>query len=478
MKKSIIIIGLLFFAGVFSSNAQFIEDALRYSQSNAFVTARSGGLNTAFYGVSDDISALLFNPAGLALIGRSELSFGLGFTRNSTNAEYLSKETLFNSNNAYISNVGVVVPFDTRQGNASLGIAYFLDNNFDNSAEYGAFNPANSMIDYQTKDGPNDINKNMASHLYLASKMNGVMYTELKDSLYQSAFLQEKGGLHNIVGGAAFELSDYVSAGFTIQGKWGEYKYTRDFSEMDLDNVYNADRVVQFDDEQLVYDFYKFDMTEELTQRVVGVTGSIGVMGRIENFLRLGVSVKFPTYFEVEEDFKRTANAIFDNGGTVDPEFKDNGSNSYNLTTPFVYSAGFSIFAAGITFSGGVEYTDVTQMEFSNALDDVEALNKDIVRNLVGTVKWGVGVEYDIPLTPIAARASFGSVTSPYTKDIAGAATYFLSVGGGIYLADNIRLDGLFHWSDVSELRNNYGGTTYILNKSPLSIAAGLTYRY
>lgn len=464
--------------GIAAAKAQFIEDALRYSQSNGYFTARSGGLNAAFYGVSDDVSGLMYNPAGIALIGRSELSFGLGFTRNSTETDYRTNETALNSNDAYITHAGVVVPFDTKKGNAGLGIAYFLENNFDNNMEYGAFNPENSMINHQTVTGPNHLDKNMASYLYLAGLMNGNMYTILQDSLFQDAFVEEGGGIHNIVGGAAFELSDYVSAGFTIHGKWGEYRYNRQYNETDTENKYTADDVVQFDNEELVFDLYKFTMEEDLVQSVVGVTGSIGVMGRIEDFLRFGVTIKFPTYYEIEEDFSIGGKVIFDNGGTVNPPYSSEGTNSYNLTTPFVYAGGFSIYAAGITFTGGIEYTDVTQMEFSNALDQVEDLNREIVKNLVGQVKWGVGVEYDIPLTPIVARGSFGSTTSPYTKDIAGAAVYYLSVGGGIYLAPNVRLDGLFRWVDYSELRTNYGPTTYVMNLNPLNISAGITYRY
>lgn len=476
MKKILLIISILVLTALSSAKSQFIEDALRYTQSNGFVTARAGGLSTAFHGVSDDISALMFNPAGISLIGRSELSLGLGFSRNSTETQYLSTLNNFNSNSAYITHAGVVMPFNTKQGNAGMAIAYFLDNDFNNNAEYGAFNPNNSMIKHQTSitnNPSNSIPYNMA----LAGLMNGVMYTELQDSLYQTVFVQEKGGLHNVVGGASFELSKFVTAGFTIQGKWGTYRYVRDFTEMDLDNLYNADRVVQFDNnKELVFDLYKFTYSEDLTQKVIGVTGSLGVMGRIDNFMRFGVTVKFPTFYEIEEDFSEDAIANFDNGEYTQAETKK--TNSYKLTTPFVFSAGFSIFAGGMTFSGGVEYTDVTQIEFSDALKDIEALNKDIVRDLVGQVKWGVGVEYEIPLTPIVVRGSYGSTTSPYTKDIGGAAVYYVTLGGGIYLAPNIRLDGLFRWLDYSELRNNYGGTTYILGTNPLNIAAGLTYRY
>ena len=143
-----------------------------------------------------------------------------------------------------------------------------------------------------------------------------------------------------------------------------------------------------------------------------------------------------------------------------------------------LFRSGISLNAAGITFSAGVEYVDVTQLEFSDALKEIEDLNMRIVQELVGQTSWGFGVEYEIPLVPIVARASFQSTTSPYQQDVAGASIKNFAVGGGIYLADNIRLDGLFRWTDYSQLRTNYANSRYVMNINPMNLSLQLTYRY
>lgn len=474
MKKYYLFLLLVLFCSQ-AGKSQFIEDALRFSSNNGFISARTAGLNIAYYGVSDDMSALLFNPAGLSLIGKAELGLGLGFSRNNSKTNYIGNTNEFSSNDAFITNFGVVAPFVTKHGNAAVGIAYFQENNFKDNYEYQAINTKSTMIDYYSKYGTRKIENNYTYHLWLA---NENLFTPLKDSLEQYAFIQENGGLHNVTGGAAFDLTKEVSVGFSISGKWGIYKYNRDYREYDIFNKYNY-----FDSAGYTnLDFKQFNLSQNLIQKIAGITGAIGIQAKIEEFFRFGVSIKFPTYYEIDEKFNVLATAEFDNGWKPNPYDPDEFENSYKVTTPFVYSAGLSLHTSGLTFMAGVEYSDVTQLEFSDAPKEVLDLNKQIVRELVGQVNWGVGVEYDIPLTPFIVRGSFASKTSPYSTDVAGASKSFLSLGGGIYLAPNVRLDAVFQWTSLSQLRTNYGnaetGELFKLTNNPLNLGLSITYRY
>nr|HPO62130.1 hypothetical protein [Candidatus Kapabacteria bacterium] len=116
--KSIKFFGLLIliFTLAISANAQSIEDALRYTRNNGYITPRAAGLNVSYYGISDDLAALAYNPAGLSLIGKTELSFGFGFSTFSTETNFLNNKIPFNSNDEYITHAGLAVPFKTKQG--------------------------------------------------------------------------------------------------------------------------------------------------------------------------------------------------------------------------------------------------------------------------------------------------------------------------------------------------------------------------
>lgn len=484
IKTSIVFIAAFLIAAA-SAQAQFIEDALRYTQSNAMISPRAGGLNVAYHGMADDFSTLYFNPAGLSSIPKSEINFGFGFKRNNTSTEFFKNVKEFNSNDAYVSHAGIVAPFETEKGNAAIAIGYVMEDNFDNHSKYSAFNPFSSYTNYQANLRRGNYDDNLAYQLYLADYD---FNTPLEDSLNQAASINEAGGIHAITGGAGFDLSKYVSLGFSITGKWGGYDFTRNFVEADSKNLYSSFDTTStgaYDD----IDFNRLEVDDVLQQSISGITGSIGIQTRLEKYLKFGVTIQFPTFYSIEEDWSRTAVAYFDNG-EVTPEFEETGQTAYNLTTPWLYSAGFSVHALGLTFAAGVEYSDVTQLNFSDASDDAENdalnshlsnLNAQIVEELVGQVEWGFGLEYEIPLTPIVARASFASRTSPYSEDIPGAAINNFSIGGGIYLAPNIRLDGIFRYTDYSQLRTIYGNenkTRYIVDKSPLDIGLQLTYRY
>ncbi len=456
---------------------QFVEDALRYTIPNSMITPRASSFGVAFYGLSDDISGLFFNPAGLIFIGHSEISLGLGFNRNITESDYLSNKMERKSNSSYFTHIGIVVPVKEFSKDVVAGIGYFHENNFQNYFDYSGFNPKSSIINSMAKYGPQDTTLNIPYFLWLA---NNKFKTPVVDSVQQNILVNEDGGLHNITGGFSVRLNKNVSIGATIMGKFGRFTYNREFNEIDIKNKYNFFDSVNYSN----IDFNSFSLKESLTQKVSGISGSLGVFGTFENFLRFGATIKFPTYFQVEEEFRQDAYARFDDGWEPNPyEPKENSYNSYKITTPFIYAAGISIKVVDFIFTAGVEYFDVTQLRFSDAPPEIDRLNSKIVRELVGQVQWGLGIQYAPSILPVEFRAGYSSITSPYVKDIPNANTNILSLGAAIYLAPNIRLEPTFQYLTNSVLRTNYetddeNSRNYIIKLSPIKIGLQFTYRY
>ncbi|QLH53724.1 MAG: hypothetical protein CH6_1985 [Candidatus Kapaibacterium sp.] len=459
------------------SFSQFIEDALRYTIPNSMITPRSASFGVAFYGLSDDISGLIYNPAGLSFIGKSEFSLGLGFTRNRVESEYLFNKMERDANSSYVTHLGISVPVKEFEKTIIVGLAYFHENNFLNYFDYSAFNPKSSLVYSLAKYGSKDTLSNIPYFLWLA---NNKFETPIKDSVKQVVTVDEDGGLHNITGGFSVLLTKNVSIGASLTGKFGKFTYYREFNEYDIYNKYNFFDSVGYTN----LDFNKFTLKENLTQKVSGISGSIGIFGTFANFLRFGATVKFPTYYQVEEEFRKDAYARFDDGWEPNPyEMKDNSYNSYKITTPFVFAGGVSLKILDFIFTGGVEYFDVTQLRFSDAPPEIDRLNSRIVRELVGQVQWGLGVQYSPPILPFEFRAGFSSITSPYAKDIPNATTYIYSLGMAIYLAPNVRLEPTFQYLTNSVLRTNYqtddtDSQNYTLKFSPYKIALQITYRY
>lgn len=468
---------IMFFVISTIANAQYIEDALRYTMPNGIITPRSAALNVAFHGISDDISALYYNPAGLSLIGKSELSFGLGFTTTTNDAGFLKSTNSLTTNNEYITHVGIAIPVKFENNNAAIAIGYFLEDDYYNNISFSGFNPGMTLIESETNYGPANTNDNWAYLLYLADQSGNSFVTPYADSLQQQTFVAESGGLQNVSGGVSFDLSEFIALGFGITGKWGNYSYVKTYSEYDMENIYSNQSI-----EGRV--FNRLNSTQNLSQNVSGINATIGLQARVSDFFRFGISVKTPTWYQVDESFDARYDAFYSSGQNSE-YYQYEGKNSYNLRTPFVYNAGISIHGEGLTFSAGISYSDATQLKFSDAVAEVMALNNRIILELVGQTTWGFGLEYDIPLVPIVARASYSRTTSPYQLDIPNANITNMSIGGGVYLGKNVRIDGLFRWIDFSEQRTNFQSTqemadyaSFIVNRMPLNISLGLTYRY
>lgn len=454
--------------------AQFVEDALRLVRLDGYTTPRAGALGIGFAALADDIGALAYNPAGLTRIPGIELTGGLFFSHNATQTSFLATLTPAASNSTALTHLGVATSERWGSTRAALGVAYALENDYEGSLQYSVFNPSSSIIAYWAGATPLP-RENWAFRLYLADTVNGRMVTPVQDSLQQESFVRERGGLHALTGGIAFELSRWISLGFTVALKYGRFSYSRDYRETDVLNRYNWLDTAQFTN----VDFHQLQLREDFMQELSGITGSLGLLFRMENFFRLGLAVRFPTFFQVRERFSQSATAFFDNGDQK--RIREEGQNSYNVRTPFVFSAAvaFHIPEVGLTFAAGAAYSDVTQLEFTDGPWEVLQLNRLILDQLVGETLWGAGVEWQLPTLPLTLRASYNNITSPYGKDIPGATTSILAAGAALYLAPNIQLDFLLRRLEVSELRNSYGeNVSYTLTRKPFTVAAGLTYRY
>jgi len=459
-------------------SAQFIEDALRFARMDGFPTPRAGALGIGYAGIADDFAALYYNPAGLVLIPSSvELSGGLLFAHNTSRTEFLGTTPVTSaSNSTALSHLGAAATQRwNRKTRIGLAIGYILENDYELTLRYGGFNPSSSIIAYWT-DQSSRPSSNRAFRLYLADTVGGRLITPVRDSLQQSGFVRERGGMHSLSGGIAFELSQWAALGFSVSLKYGRYRYGRSYTESDVLNRYNWLDTVGFSN----VDFDLLELEEELSQEAQGITGSIGLLVRMGEFLRLGLTAAFPTFFQVTEKFSQEATAYFDNGDRR--SVRESGENSYNVITPFRFGAavGLHLPQTGLTFCAAASYNDVTQLEFTDAPPALLRLNRAILEQLVGQTAWGGGIEWTPELLPMSFRVGFTAITSPYQQDIAGATTRIYSTGAALYLQPNLRLDFLLRWVEWSELRSNYGGSLsqYLLHRRPVTIAAGLTYRY
>ena len=489
MKFKIILTIISFFGISFFAKAQFVEDATRFINPNAFLSVRAAALGGSYFGFSDDGSALLTNPAGITLIPVAEFGMGINLTSHKTNTNFLGNQKKEINNEFYFTNINFIFPtfgnngfnnddantIEDRSFNFKFGFDYHISNDFAVSTNYGGFNPFNTFIAQQTSE-----KQEWVSDCKVADEN---YQTEIQSDMHQYGFVLEEGGLHNLSFGFGMDFSKIYSLGATITLKFGSYNYTKKYFENDNDNLY----------ETFPFDIDQLSVIEKLTQELFGVTGLVGFQARWSRYCRFGVAAKFPTLLIDSEYFAVNYTAQFDNKDILK---HNTGSmyNLYNIVTPFEFTAGISGNTTGLSYSvsGSMLNAASTYLKgkeiFELNYDDLlffDELNQMIEETLTWQYKIGVGLEYKIPAAPLYLRGSYTLQTSPYKDKELCEDNNIIGAGLGLVLTDNLIIDAAFVYSSQDYRRANYGNDAvpnlfsfYNVNYTPTSFLLGIRYRF
>ncbi|MBS1538784.1 MAG: outer membrane protein transport protein [Bacteroidetes bacterium] len=477
--KSIIVCALLLLFVSKETQAQQVEDAVRIANSNGTISSRAAALGISYAGIADDYSALYYNPAGLSLLAKREFSIGLEYLRTSTTSDFFQVGSSIGSSIVSPTNCGMVFPFKTKVGTAAIALGYNYESSLDNTLQFDGFNPSSSIVQSLVNE-TSDLKTNLAYQVSIAdTKGSGKLHSPIVGNVQQTGFITERGGIHNLTGGGAISLSESFSVGLNIAGKWGSFKYDREYKEFDKNNIYNYWDTLNFNNS----DFSSLTLNENIDQQISGISATVGLQGRFGDAFRFGVTIKSPTLYHIDENSSRSISATFDDSTTLKPIYPSSSgsfaqNNSYEIITPFVFGLGFSYHLEGLTVSTAAEYNDLTQLHFSHGQPELIRLNTNILRTLAGILTYGLGAEYEIPTTSLILRASYTGITSSYANS--SESTKIFGVGCGIYVAPNVRLDFATRFSSYSQTRSNYGETGSFVNYkfSPTQVSAQLTYRY
>ena len=117
MKKAFLFIGVLCMS---LSNAQDINDALRYSQQDILGTARYRALSGAFGALGGNLSALQVNPAGSAVFLRSSSSITLSSSDTQNDVKYLNGFNETSTSNGNLNQLGAVFIYNRNNESSKL----------------------------------------------------------------------------------------------------------------------------------------------------------------------------------------------------------------------------------------------------------------------------------------------------------------------------------------------------------------------
>lgn len=456
MKKIVLgsILGLFFY----STNAQNLDEALRFSQSNPIGTARFHAMGGAFGALGGDFSALSINPAGSAVFlnGQTAVTFSNRNLRN--NSTYFGSQAVENNSSFDMNQAGVVWVFNDLNSNnnwkkIAVAVNYDNLNNFDNTTFVSGRNSNNTVANYFTS---------------YANQNGGVRLNVLQNGFYdnlnfedQQAFLGFQGFIINPVandpnnvlyvannqaGGnyehqntqvqmgyngkltfnVASQYKDFLYVGMNLNSHFTDFRNTSSFFENNLNANNSGVKTIRFENETYTYGS--------------GFSFQLGAIAKFKSGVRAGLSYESPTWYRLNDEvFQNLVTTGFGFGDPPNPNLTtaQPDSNvvevykSYSLRTPAKYNGSLAyVFAKKGLLSFDYSLKDYSNIKVGLQDDSRNVnVNQQIVSTLRATNEFRVGAEYKIK--QLSLRGGYRFEESPF-KDKAmmdNLSTYSAGLG-------------------------------------------------
>lgn len=429
--------------------AQNITDALRVSESGLGVGARALGMGNAYNAISDDGSAMYFNPAGLGLMKRLEVSGGLDYLNFTNDATLFNNKTNYSSSATNFNQISFVFPFPTLRGSLVFGMAYNKNKDLTSALKFDGFNiGSHSMVQYLGNIS------SIPFDLYLTDDNGNV--NVINGKLNQSGTTLQEGSLESWTFSGAMEVSKNLYIGGSLNVNSGTFKSNREYYEDDTKGIY--DTVETAPGNSSTKNFITFYRNDIIDWEISGWDLKLGTMYQLSKIARFGATIQFPKVFTIKEKYELNARSEFD-AAIYENNYGD--EVEYDITTPFALTGAALVNVKGLILSAEAKLTDFSQTKFSNpkgiAAADLASLDKDMKELLRAVAALNIGIEYTIPDVGIRVRGGFISQPSPYKDDPSDFGKKYLTGGVGFLADETFAIDVAYAHGWWKTYGDNYG---------------------
>jgi len=422
------------------SNAQTEIDALRFSRNDIVGTARFSAMAGAYGALGADFTTLSYNPAGIGFYQFNELTFTPSFG-NMIATSYFgggrNEDEKYHSN---FSNFGYVVS-SPKSGNEwkrlNLAFGYNRTANYKKRIFISGENTNTSMIDNfvanaqgNTIGNLNSFTELLAWNTYLFDPLdtidNGNYISKLNSSLSkkQEKVINSSGSAGEYVFSVGTSYEDRIYLGATIGMPSIDYYENSTYTESEF-----ADTAAHLQ---------SFDYSEELTTTGRGFNIKVGVIARLNDWVRLGGAFHSSTYYDMEDEYSTAITAVWNDtlGTMYDPS--PFGYFSYELKTPWkaIGSVAINIKKKGL-ITADIEIIDYASAKFNS--DNYKFSDENAVINSLYTKATNIRLGGEMKYKPFRIRAGYALYGSPY-KDNAEldrkSYTFGLGVDKGRFIVD------------------------------------------
>lgn len=419
------------------TNAQNINDVLRYSTENLQGTARFQSMGGAFGALGGDLSALNVNPAGSAVFNNSLFTAsGTSYNRSNT-INYGGNITGSEPSDVDINQAGGVLVFkstgkDSGWNKFAIAFNYDVVENFDD--EFTASGTSNQGIDNYFLDFAQGVpfgdiilqNGEFIEDAYLDIGANQGFGD-------QQAFLGYFGGIFDPATTDDNNTVYNSNASYTtVNQQFSRFtsgynsKFTLNASSQYEEKLYLGaslnfhnvlyDRLDQFTETGYDIDseIQRTTFDNRLHTEGSGFSLSLGAIAKLNDIVRIGASYQSPTWYRLADDLAQRIdsdladeNINFINFGVV------NLFETYTVKTPAKLTGSLAlIFGKNGLLSFDYGYQDMSQAKLGPNDSNFDVANDDISTQLGVVTSLRLGGEYRIK--QFSLRGGYRFEGSPY----------------------------------------------------------------
>lgn len=448
---------------ILSASAQNDIDAMRYSQITFGGTARFCSMAGSMGALGGDISTLSFNPAGIAVFRKTELTITPSIFNSKTSSTYNNMNSGDRKLNFTLGNIGIVASFRLKDTNKSgweslnFGIGFNRVANFNTRMIIQGNDAASSLLDtyvvnanghvYSDFDG---FSTGLAWSTYLINPVDTLAGTTTYNHVIpnhgelQRQTLNKTGNMGEAVISFGGNYKGRILIGATVG--FLNAKYSEE-------NVYE-----EIDEKDTIANFKSFSYTQNLDTKASGINFKLGVIVKATDWLRIGAAIHTPTaLYDVTDNYSSSMKSDLEGGINYEKK-SPAGSFNYSITTPFraMGSLGFIIGKYGLV-NADYEYIDYSYAQLSSSPNVFADVYSSIRTKYTSTSNIRIGAEGR--LDPLSFRLGYALYGSPFKAGENKNATRTSYTAGLGFREKNYSIDFAYVLTKYSEYNYMYDAT-------------------
>jgi long-subunit fatty acid transport protein len=464
MKKLYTTLSVLI--GIISyTSAQYVDNALLFSQQNYGSTARLKAMGNAFGALGGDFGSLSINPAGIGIYQKGEVSSTLSIlNQNNTETSYQGNISQMSNNNFNFKNFGYVATVPAKSNTSGLvsfnfGIGYNRLANFNQNSFTGSpasshsrmdafaqntngikytdlvtsdtYDPYNNGIPWESKLAWENYLIDVTNPTTTADQYKTFLYSDEKVKQAQSSNIEGFANEYLATFGVNMNHKLYLGMTFGMQDLYcDDAKY---YTESGT--------------------WGSFDYTNSARTSGVGYNLKLGVIYRPTAVLRIGAAIHTPTYYYLKESYSSVMSSkltdVSNDANGTHYEATPVGNYEYNFQTPMraIGSIAYQFAKKGL-FSFDYEFVNYSSMKYKKGMDGYQfgAENGNIKSVYKAVSNFRFGAEYRLN-EAFSLRGGLELLGNPYLSNSYGVSQpntdyKFRTYNGGIgYRLNSLSFD-------------------------------------